>query len=94
MDSYINHRMNAGLPSLLVRLFVSSVTSDLDCFEIQGVTYDTAGVQYNFNLYCIDANNIKLQTGVNGLIAVDDTGTAFAIAAQNWNYNIGVWYIG
>ena len=94
MDSYINHRMNAALPSLLVRFFVSSVTSDLDCFEIQGLAYDTVGVQYNFTLYCIDANNIKLQTGSNGLVAVNDTGIAFGVDAQNWNYNIGVWYIG
>ena len=93
-DSNVNHNLNAPLPNLGVKLFVSSDGTDANSREIKHISYDTAGVQYGYEVWAVDNNNVKIQTAAQGLLALDDAGAVFAIDTENWYYQAEVYFMG
>jgi len=88
----VTHGLNAPLSKLLVRLLVSSDGTDNNSIELRGGGGNTG---YAFNVYQIDSNNIKIQTGSLGLsYARDSDGALTALNTQNWYYKVRVYYLG
>ncbi len=86
VDSNLNHRLNAPLVNLLPRLFVSSVSSDTNCWEIgQGIAPGLC----NWEAIYVDDNNLLIHTAAGGILS-----TLGNLTNQNYAYKIKVWYVG
>jgi len=98
VDSYVAHMLNAYLPDLLLKLFVSSATAgaaEADCFEVIASYTGAAGPwMVGWQVNSIDANNILFHTAANGIFTLDTAGVGVLLQAQPWRYKIKVWYIG
>jgi len=91
------HNLGAPLSELLIKVLFSTDGTDNNSFEIQLNAMDNAaaaGRCYGISVYQIDNNNIKIQTGVDGIVNVADDGTREFITTQNWYYKIKVWVLG
>jgi len=92
-DSNITHNLNAPLSKLLVKGFVSTDGTDANSFE---APIGTCGLNYNTNIFEVDLNNIKVQTGTDGItfLADDGTWTGNILNSDDWYYKVKVWYLG
>ena len=89
-DSNVTHGLNAPLSNLLVELILSTDGTDANSLKLLG---NDGG--YQWTIYQIDLNNIKIQTGVNGLYQLSDaTGGGVAIDTENWYYKVKVYFLG
>lgn len=94
-DSNVTHNLNAPLSDLLVKVFVSTDGTDANSMEVgQESGGYSAGAEYGITVYQIDLNSVKVQTGAEGLVYNNDSGTAIAIDTENWYYKIKIWYLG
>ena len=97
-DSNVTHNLNAPLSNLLVRLFVSTDGTDANSFEIANTNYSdqTSGVVcWGITIFAVDNNNIKIQTGSQGLMYnIDATGAGSSIDTESYYYKVKVWYLG
>lgn len=91
-DSNVTHGLNAPLPKLLVKLFVSTDGTDANSFEVK--YGETGNTGRGFTVFAVDNNNVKIQTGTGGIDYVLDDGTCAAIDIENWYYQVVVWYLG
>jgi len=86
----LTHNMGRNLRELDVKVFISTDGTDANSFEIgdmqvlQGVGY------FGITISQVDINNIKIQTGAQGIIYFNDAGTEIRIDTENWYYNIVV----
>ena len=89
-DSNVAHNLNASLSELSVRVFISTDGTDANSFETHPASGGFVISVYGHTIYQVDANNIKVQTGVGGLLKIEDNGTVTVIAGQDWHYKIVV----
>ncbi len=95
----LTHGLGAPISDLLVKVLISTDGTDANSFEvgISDYTDQTSGVMFiGWTVYQVDNNNIKIQTGSQGLTirAIDATGAGDAINTENWSYKIKVWKLG
>lgn len=97
-DSNVNHKLNAPLSDLLVKVFISTDGTDANSFEVGHANYSdivSGTIEMGFTVYQIDNNNIRVQTGSQGIDSVGDAaGTGAFIDTENYYYKVKVWYIG
>jgi len=87
LDSNVTHNLNTPLSDLMVKLLVSPTGVDGDSFELIVGADDGWGV----TVYYVDANNILVQTGANGIIYINATGGSAGIDTEDWYYKIKVY---
>ncbi len=86
-----NHALATNLSELIVKVFVSSGGTDATAIEVFG-GYDASGTARGWNIYQVDINNIKVQTGTGGVLYLSDSGTPTVLgAATSWYYKIVVY---
>ena len=90
-DSNVTHNLNAPLPNLLVKIFVSTDGTDANSFEIPPAII--AG-PYGWTPFEIDNNNIKIQTCNLGLLVATDAGATLTIDTENYYYQAEVYFMG
>jgi len=91
----LTHNLNAKLSELIVKVLISSDGTDANSLEIiyavfEGGTERRLGI----TIYQIDANNIKVQTGVLGFRYNDDAGVGQLMDDEDWYYKIKIWKLG
>ncbi len=72
------HNLNAPLSNLTVRVLISTDGTDDNSFEVLYAPYDnvaSADRSYGIQVNQVDTNNLIVQTGANGLFAIDTDGT-------------------
>jgi len=89
---YITHGLGVPKRKLFVKVSISTDGMDANSFEVHvGADWGgTDGTRYGITAYCVDNNNIKLQTGQAGISYLNDSGVIAIINAQDWYYNIVV----
>lgn len=88
----VNHALATDLSDLIVKFFISTDGTEANAFEImQGWNRGFAVADYGFTFYQVDTNNIKIQTGTNGITHILDTGGASTIDTESWYYKIKVY---
>lgn len=94
-DSDVAHNLNVSLSDMIVKVLISTDGTDANSFEIAGISrvQVTANV-YGFMFEEIDSNNIKIQTGTNGMMFMTDAGTHIYLDVEDWYYKIKVWKLG
>ncbi len=92
----LNHGLNAPLSDLLVKVLISTDGTDANSFEIGRENFSDVGAteEWNYTIYAVDNNNIKIQTGTKGCIYIDDNGIGQGLDVENWHYKIKVWKLG
>ena len=97
-DSNVTHNLNAPLSNLLVKLFISTDGTDANSFEVPlNEDYvNVAGVNFYFGavVFGVDNNNVKIQTGTDGIGSLNDSGVLVVIDTENWYFKIKIWYLG
>ena len=98
-DSNVAHNLGAPLSDLLVKVFISTDGTDANSFEVAPGLDDhnslsTGNICCGINVGQVDANNILIQTGTNGINIVNTDGTQLPIDTEDWYYKIKVWHIG
>ena len=88
----INHKLELPLKDLNVRIFISEDGTDEKSFEVKDTAIrDASSGQYGITIFCVDNNNIRVQTGPQGLIYnIDSTGVTGIIDVESWYYKIVV----
>ncbi len=91
-DENVTHSLNAPLSDLLVKVLVSTDGTDANSFEAinEGFTSTTAGFDYGITAFQVDTNNIKIQTGNEGILYAQDSGTMNSVNTEDWYYKIKV----
>jgi microcystin-dependent protein len=92
-DSNVTHNLNTPLSDLLIKVLVSTDGTDANSFEVGnenrfGSSSYPSSFNHNFTIYAVDNNNVKIQTGEEGLLYYDDDGVATGIAAADIYYKI------
>ena len=96
-NSNVAHNLNAPLAQLLIKVLVSSDGTDANSFEVTpsaDAFYVSGNYHYGITIYQVDMNNIKLQTGINGISIVNDapyTGYIIQLDTEDWYYKVKVW---
>jgi hypothetical protein len=94
-DSNVTHNLNAPLPNLLVKLFVSTDGTDANSFEVASAGNDSAaGSDWGVTFYAVDNNNIIVQTGLDGIIFVNSAGSNTGLDTENYYYKVKVYFLG
>ncbi len=98
VDSYVTHGLNTPLPQLLPELWLSTDGTDALSFQIPltALYANVAGANYydGAMAFGVDDNNIRIQTGTQGLWVLDDNGILVAIDTENWYYQIRIYFLG
>jgi len=89
-DSNVVHNLNVPLRKLKVRILISTNGTDATSFERAGTDYSSSTLDQSLGLsvYHVDNNNIKVQTGAEGVGVTADDGTINNINTEDWYYNI------
>jgi hypothetical protein len=89
VDSNIYHGLSRNLKDISVSLNISTDGTENNSFRVDVVNYN-GGTSGNFNylFYQVDSNNVKLQTGLDGLMSYNDSGTAAGISTSDYFYNL------
>ncbi len=92
----VAHNLNAPLADLLVQVFISTDGTDANSFVVASVAAQGAAEGYSrgISVMAVDNNNIKVQTGDNGILVVIDDGTTSTIDTDSYYYKVKVWYLG
>ena len=85
-NSNINHGLNCGLSNLLVKLIISTDGTDANSFEIGNG--NNRSVNNGMSVFYFDSNNIKVQTGSDGITYLNDSGTTVGLTNQPYYYRI------
>lgn len=80
----IQHDLDAPLAELIVHVFVKRDAGSIDPTEISNITAESgvlaANSQWGIEILEVDNDNITLQTGANGILLLDNTGSVVGIA--------------
>lgn len=91
VDSDVNHGFGVPLSDLLVKVLISTDGTDANSFEIlnwNNASTDDIGV----NIFQVDNDNFKVQTGASGLAYNRDSdGSGIIIDTEDWYYKIKVY---
>ncbi len=89
----VTHGQNKPLSELIHKLLISTDGTDNNSFSLELMNYTSAGTNIGFgaNIDQIDLNNIKIQTGKNGLTFYNDSGVITVIDIEDWYYKNKVW---
>lgn len=88
----VTHSLNTHLSGLLVKVFISTDGTDATSYELLPLDTSRAG-SYDTGLmiYEVDANNVKIQTGVNGINILDENGNQATIDTEAYYYQVVVY---
>ena len=93
VDSNVAHGLDAPLSELIAKIFISADGTDANSFEV-ALTPSYPNAWCGYTVFNVDANNIKIQTGVSGILyLLDATGIGAVVTTQNWYYKIIVYKI-
>ena len=91
-DSNVTHGLDGNLADFIVKVLISTDGTDANSFEV-ALSPLFPNTWSGYTVSYVDANNIKIQTGIAGLLYLLDNGIGSAIAAQNWYYKIIIYKI-
>jgi hypothetical protein len=92
VDSNVTHNMNANLSELLVKILISEDGTDNNSREVVVAGEDPGGSdEYGLTIFQVDKNNVKIQTGAQGIQTVNDDGTVGVLDNEDWYYKIAVY---
>lgn len=93
------HNLNANLSDLIVKFFLSSDGTEDNAFEIRyaTVTFDQASptsitLLRGLTIFQVGSNQIKIQTGEDGLVYIADDGTLPNIDTESYYYKVVVYH--
>ena len=93
LDGNVTHNLNAPLPDLLVKVFVSTDGTDANSYELPLMT--DVGSDIGITVFQVDLNNVKVQTGSGGAGGVtSDAGAMATLDTEAYYYKVKVWYLG
>jgi len=88
VDSNFTHNFDVEMGSIETYIFISS-TASFDSTTYLLSIFVEATVNSGMQVYYIDTNNIKFQTGSIGIYLLDDSGASSNILdTENWYYKI------
>lgn len=92
-DSDINHGLSTALSDLIVKLFISTDGTDNNSFEVGTASFanSTTDKVEDYITNQVDADNIRIHTGVDFLVTIADNGGVVAIIAQDWYYKVKIY---
>ena len=89
----IVHNLGRSLSDLLVKVTISTDGTDENSFETYG-SYATAHEatlqRIGYTIEHVDDNNLKINTGAEGLLQIITNGTQVIIDNEDWYYRIKV----
>ena len=91
LDANFTHNLDAPVSDLLIKVLISTDGTDANSFEILGADYAGSASAGGYTFWQIDNNNIKVQTGNNGVNYILDDGTLTAVDTEDWYYKIVVY---
>ena len=87
---YITHNLNCGLDQLDIKLLISTDGTDANSFIPSEISWTSSTLNYGYQFDYVDANNIKIQTGANGIKRLLDNGVSDVISNDPYYYRIVV----
>jgi hypothetical protein len=89
-DSNVTHSLNAPLRDLMITVLISTDGTDANSFLVGGTDVTSASSEYymGLNIFQVDNNNVKIQTGATGLSALNDSGNFYILDTEDWYYKI------
>jgi hypothetical protein len=88
-DSNVTHNLDTPLSELVVKFMVSTDGTDNNSFQIEPVS-SGAGDSRGYAIYQVDADNLLVQTGDNGIFYIGSDGAATILDNEDWYYKITV----
>lgn len=92
----LTHNLNAPLSDLIVKVLISTDGTDNNSFTVDAGRDTNTGVALSSGITIsqVDSNNILIQTGDAGIVALTAAGGSYFINTQNWYYKIKIWKLG
>ena len=91
----VEHNLNANLSNLIIKVLISTNGTDNNSFELVDASFSFAGVGSNeywgIIIYQVDSNTIKVQTGKEGIIYLDDAGSFVVLDTESYYYKIKIY---
>lgn len=84
------HNLGANLRELIVKFFLSSDGTDGNATELLSNT-NSGTSDLGLSIYQSSSNEVKVQTGQNGLYIINDDGTGTVIDTETYSYRIVVY---
>lgn len=88
----VSHNLGANLDDLIVELFLKDGSGNI--LQPTAVMYDkdnATAKQAGVSLYEVDTNTLKVQTGLDGLWYVQDSGTILDLDTETYDYKVVVY---
>lgn len=85
----VAHNLQAPLSELAVKVLISTDGTDNNSFDVTYSDIYTAA-NYGITIFAVDKNNIKVQTGQNGITYTNDSGQNITIDTESWYYKVKV----
>lgn len=87
----VTHNLNENLSDLIVKFFISTDGTEANAFEVPSASEATTA-HLGYTIFASDTNNIKIQTGVNGILQIDDAqGYGQIIDTESYYYKVVVY---
>jgi len=87
-DSNFFHGLDTPLSDVLVKVLISTDGTDDNAQEMGHLGESAGAIQRGIRIEQIDDDNIKVQTGEEGLVELDDDGVGNQIDTEPWFYKI------
>lgn len=89
------HNLNTGLSDIAVNITISIDGTDSTAFKIEnnariGITSLTSGTNDGMTVFQVDINSLKIQTGADGVVYLNDDGVYVRIDTEAWYYKVVV----
>jgi hypothetical protein len=85
---YITHNLNCALDQLSIKLLISTDGTDANSFIPSEISWTSSTLNYGYQFDYVDANNIKIQTGANGIKRLVDNGASDVISNDPYYYRV------
>ena len=92
----VAHNLDEDLSNLIVKFFVSTDGTEANAFEITmasrtAVSATSSNSDEGVTIYQTDSNSFKIQTGLQGIALVQDSGGLTLLNTESWYYKVVVY---
>ena len=91
-DLPATHNLDQNLSDLIVKFYISSDAAGANAFiAASSGSYDSGtAVSKNLKIQHISDDQINIQTAVDGILTLNDSGVVFTVDTESWYYKIVV----
>jgi hypothetical protein len=93
IDSDVTHNFNCSIDKLFIQVLISQTASDTNSFQMSYFT-QTAANPLGFQFAQVNLNSIRIQTGLQGVLAFSAAGAGVQIDTEDWYYKVTIYKIG